>query len=129
MSRKWTSRSGGGAAQALLLVMMAGCRQDMHDQPRYEPFEASDFFADGMSARPPVADPVARGQLHADPALYRGKASDGKDVPEIPLPVTAALVRRGQERYGIYCTPCHDRVGTGKGMIVLRGFKAPTSFH
>ncbi|MFN7976173.1 MAG: cytochrome c [Acidobacteriota bacterium] len=110
-------------------ILAGACRQDMHDQPRFESYEASTFFADGMSARQPVPDTVARGQLHADPAIDRGKGPDGKDVVEIPVAVTAEGMARGRERYDIYCSPCHGRVGTGRGMVVLRGFKPPPSFH
>src|SRR5207247_11357675 len=81
------------------------CRQDMHDQPRYKPYAKSDFFGDARSARPQVEDTVARGQLRDDPRLYAGKEG-AQPVPEIPLPITIKLVRRGQERYRIYCTPC-----------------------
>ena len=110
------------------LVLTSGCRQDMHDQPRYEPLEASAFFADGRSARSPIPGTVARGQLRADTHLYTGKIS-GELAATMPFPVTHDLLQRGQERYNIYCSPCHDRVGTGQGMIVRRGFQRPPSFH
>jgi mono/diheme cytochrome c family protein len=108
--------------------MAAGCRQDMHDAPRYEPLEASTFFADGRSARSPVVNTVARGTLREDEHLYQGTI-DGQLTDLFPMPVTAALMARGRERYNIYCTPCHGRTGQGNGMIVQRGFRAPPSFH
>ena len=100
----------------------------MDDQPRYEPLEASRFFPDGQSSRPRVEGTVARGELHADAALYTGKTG-GRLVEKPPVPITADLLARGRERYDIYCSPCHDRVGTGGGMIVQRGYTAPPSFH
>ncbi len=119
---------------ALVLVacavpLLAGCRQDMHDQPKYEPLEASELFADGAASRTPVAGTVERGGLRADTRLYRGLEADGSFVDRIPLPVTAELVARGQERYNVFCSPCHGRAGDGRGMIVQRGFKNPSSFH
>jgi hypothetical protein len=107
----------------------AACRQDMHDQPKLEPLEASTFFADGRASRAPVAGTVARGQLREDPLRYRGLDPDGSFARTIPIPVDAALLRRGRERFDIFCSPCHDRAGSGRGMIVRRGFKQPSSFH
>jgi hypothetical protein len=110
------------------LVLLAGCRQEMADQPRYEPLEASAFFADGRSARDLVPGTVARGQLHLEGPLYTGRV-EGEEVADLPLPLTPELLARGHERYNIYCTPCHDHVGTGHGMIVRRGYPHPPSFH
>lgn len=110
------------------LLLLWGCRQDMHDQARYEPLEQSDFFEDGRSARPLLPGTVARGQLGADTRLVTGKA-DGQLVDTLPVPLTRALLTRGQERYNIYCVPCHDRVGTSQGMIVRRGLRQPPSLH
>ena len=106
----------------------AGCRQDMHDNPRFEPLEASDFFADGRSARPLVEGTVARGRLFADEHLYQGRV-DGQLATRFPFQVDRPLLERGRERYGIFCAPCHDSVGAGNGMIVQRGFKRPPSLH
>jgi mono/diheme cytochrome c family protein len=117
------------AALLLAAALGAGCRQDMHDQPRYEPLEASDFFGDGMSARPLIEDTVARGHLRENPALYTGLDSAGQPMAELPVPLTRELLTRGRERFGIYCTPCHGLLGNGEGMVVRRGFKQPTSFH
>jgi mono/diheme cytochrome c family protein len=116
------------AAVLLLAALGAGCRQDMHDAPRYEPYEKSEFFADGRSVRPLVAGTVARGHLREDAALYTGKAGTAF-VDAIPLPVDEALVRRGRERFAIYCTPCHGRSGRGDGIVVRRGYRRPASFH
>jgi len=109
-------------------LALAGCRQDMHDQPRYEPLEASDFFADGRASRPIVEGTVARGQLREDSLLYTGKV-DGKDSEVFPFPVTEEVLQRGRERYDIFCSPCHGRTGEGDGMVVQRGYRRPTSFH
>lgn len=115
-------------ALPLVALAGAGCRQDMHDQPKYKPFRQSDFFADQRSARPLVAGTVARGSLREDAVYFTGK--NGNDfVAEIPVKVTPALLARGQERFQIFCSPCHGRTGRGDGMIVQRGFKAPSSYH
>ena len=116
----------GGVAS--LLLTLTACRQDMHDQPRYRPLAASSFFSDGRSARPLVEGTVARGQLRSDPKLYRGRDGQGF-VTEMPLKVTHELLLRGQDRYNIYCTPCHGRTGDGEGMVVQRGFRHPPTFH
>ena len=110
------------------LLLVAGCRQKMADQPRYEPLVRSTFFEDGRAARPLVEGTVARGELRGDELLYAGKEG-GKPADLFPFPVTLAVLTRGQQRYNIFCSPCHDRVGTGQGMIVLRGYRAPASFH
>jgi mono/diheme cytochrome c family protein len=115
-------------ALALLAVCCAGCYRDMHDQPRYEPLEASDFFTDGQSARLPVAGTIARGQLHENAAFATGKEA-GQLVATIPVEVDRALLERGRERFGIYCAVCHAATGEGNGMIVRRGFRRPPSYH
>lgn len=117
------------SALALALVLAAaGCRQDMHDQPKYRPFRESALFEDQRSARPLVAGTVARGQLREDDVYFTGK--QGRDfVPQLPVKVTRELLARGQERFLIFCSPCHGRTGRGDGMIVQRGFKAPSLYH
>jgi mono/diheme cytochrome c family protein len=100
----------------------------MHDQPRYEPLEASPFFANGAASRTPVDGTVARDELQAETYLYTGKVG-GSLGQALPFPLTRQLLERGQERYNIYCSPCHDRVGNGAGIIVRRGFRHPPSFH
>jgi mono/diheme cytochrome c family protein len=111
-----------------LLATLVGCRQKMADQPRYDPLEASDFFADGMSARPRVAGTVARGELSTDPFFDTGKVN-GALADGYPFAVTREVIDRGQQRYDIYCSECHSRVGDGKGMIPMRGYRQPPSFH
>jgi hypothetical protein len=112
----------------LVLLVLVGCRQDMHDQPRFKPLAESDFYADLRSARPPVEGTVARGQLHEDSYLYSGKIGNNPG-DYMPFPVTEDVLVRGRERFNIYCAPCHSRVGDGNGMIVQRGYRAPPSFH
>jgi len=125
LRNKFQSASLGLAAAALLLV---GCRDDMHDQPRYKPLASSDFFSDHRSARPVIEDTVARGHLRIDEARYTGKI-DGNDIDQFPFPITKADIERGQSRFNIYCTPCHGRLGDGNGMVVLRGFRQPPSYY
>ena len=112
----------------LCLAATAACRQDMHDQPRAEPFEESDFFGDRRSVRPAVEGTIARGHLRLDEHFYTGKI-DGALAATFPAPVTIEMLKRGQERYDIYCAPCHSKTGDGLGMIVQRGMKQPESFH
>jgi mono/diheme cytochrome c family protein len=113
----------------LLALALGGCRDDMHNQAKTKPLRESPFFADHSSARPLPEGVVARGFLRADAALYRGVGEDGKFVLDLPVPVTKALLLRGQERFNIFCSPCHGRTGDGQGMIVARGFKNPSTFH
>ena len=115
-----------GVAASLLLA--AGCRQNMHNQNKVKPLQASPFFEDGQASRPLPAHTVARGELREGPA-YSGLGADGQPVAEMPFPVTREVLLRGQERYNVFCAPCHGRTGEGRGMIVLRGYKQPTSFH
>ncbi len=119
------NRLGAALAGALLLT---ACRQDMHDQPRYEPLEASAFFADGRSSRPQVAGTVARGELRLDAHLYAGTVN-GEPATEFPFEITMDVLERGRERYDIFCSACHDYVGNGEGIVVRRGLKQPPSFH
>ena len=100
----------------------------MHDQPKYIPMRQSAFFNDERSARPVLEGTVARGQLHDDELMYTGKMN-GADATVFPMPVDAPLMARGQERFNIYCSPCHGRTGQGDGMVVRRGYRRPPSFH
>ena len=117
------------ALLALLALTTAGCRQDMHDQPKLKPYRSSEFFANGSGFREMPAHTVARGTLREDAALFTGKLADGSPVTDLPVPMTKALLLRGQERYNIFCSPCHGRLGDGRGMVVQRGYKQPTSYH
>lgn len=132
----------------LLAVIATGC-QEMYDQPKVKPLAKSDFFSDGFGARQPIAGTVARGHMKLDDQLYTGKAPVGAATPAgdsgaaavpsqwatsdlswtFPMPVTREVLARGHEQFNVFCSPCHGKLGDGKGMIVQRGFKAPPSFH
>lgn len=125
-----TSSRIAAAALAILSFAAVGCsRLDMQDQPKYRPQRPSGFFADGRSEREPLEGTVARGTLDEDTAFYAGKDVAGKDIEAFPIVVDKAVMERGQQRYDIYCAPCHGRIGNGLGMIVRRGFKQPPSYH
>lgn len=109
-------------------ALLAGCRQDMHDAPRYDPFEANPNMADGRASRNLPVGTVARGQLRDDEHFYTGKVN-GEYAPEFPFAITANDMQRGQDRYSIYCTPCHGQLGDGKGMVVQRGLRQAASYH
>jgi mono/diheme cytochrome c family protein len=131
--------------------VLAGCRNDMHDQPRYEPYRKSDFFADKRGSRDIIEGTVARGQLRENKAFYTGKidnpnpnaqvetttdasgntlvSSFPNAITDFPIPVTRELIDRGHERYNIYCMVCHGPVGNGDGMVVRRGFPQPPTYH
>lgn len=131
-----------------LAVFVVACRQDMHNQPKYKPLRASNFFEDGQSSRPLVAGTVPRGYLRDDAHLYAGRMdgaqrpvsgkqpgvppsgqTDSSDVDTFPFPITREILYRGRERFNITCSPCHGRLGNGEGMVVRRGFRQPPSFH
>jgi mono/diheme cytochrome c family protein len=114
---------------ATLLAGGAGCKQKMSYQPRYDPLERSETFNDRASARPLVAGTVARGFLRDDPEVFLGRRENGDYVTTFPFPITEEVLKRGQERFTIYCTMCHGFSGYGNGMIVQRGFSPPPSFH
>ena len=141
------------AALPAILALVVGCdRLDMYDQPRYKPLAASDFFADGLSARPRVEGTIARGELHDDEPFYTGKEAGilASQIPQSvygalydnvprqfnqpldqtrPVDLRRALLMRGRERFDIHCSVCHGRTGDGDGMIVHRGFRKPPSYH
>ena len=200
-SQKSVGATARGVFRCLLVaaccLLLFGCRQDMQDQPRYEVYEPSSFFKDGLSSRRPVEGTVPRGYLRADRQLYTGKmdtargaqgngntnagesgaaeagaqmngnsnaqggaaaagggnsnaqgdgnaaaqgnsnssaqqqaaAGEPDDADTFPFPVTEEVVRRGRERYEIFCAMCHGPVGQGDGMIVRRGYRQPPSYH
>jgi cytochrome c553 len=122
--------AGSGLA---MLLFVAGCRQDMQNQPKLIPQRGTEFFADHRGARPQVLNTVARGQLHEDSYFYTGVVQGANGYREeqnlMPFPVTLDVLKRGQERFNIYCTPCHSRVGNGLGAIVERGYKPAANLH
>lgn len=101
---------------------------NMDDQEKYQAQEASRFFADGFAMRIPPDGTVARGQLREDDAFYRGREA-GEFVAVNPVAVTLPVLKRGQERFNIYCSPCHGRTGDGRGIMVTRGYVPPPTFH
>lgn len=115
-------------ALGLLVVLLAGCGRNMADQPSVRPLQGSEFFADGAAGRPPVEGTVSRRAGAIDPVFATGMGPGGF-VTELPVELTLALLQRGQERYDIYCSMCHGYTGRGDGMVVARGFPAPSSFH
>jgi len=123
------SRIAAVALAGASLAAMGCSRLDMQDQPKYKPQRPSDFFADGRSEREPVEGTIARGELNEDTEFYEGKDASGKDIEAFPIAVDKAVIERGQNRFDIYCAPCHGRIGNGLGMIVRRGFKQPPSYH
>jgi mono/diheme cytochrome c family protein len=115
------------SAMAATLVL-AGCRQDMQDEPKFFPQRGTTFYPDGRSVRPQVENTIARNQGDEDSYFYTGIVN-GKEGDGLPIPLTADTMARGQERFNIYCTPCHSRVGNGDGMIVQRGYRPAGDFH
>jgi len=113
----------------LLILLLSGCRIDMHMQPKQNPLSRSDFFTDQRSERPPVEGTVARGQLRADTYFYTGK-NGSTPGDYMPFPVTKEILEHGRERYDIFCAPCHSRLGDGNGFVPSRGFtRKPPSFQ
>lgn len=134
--RAWRTVLFGAAA----LATLAGCRQKMGEQPYYRPLQESEFFTGkplpGSSARPLVEGTVSRGALRDDEVLFTGKqpgelapGQTRQAVSEFPFSITEEVIKRGQVRYNIYCSPCHGFTGDGQGMIVHRGLQGPANFH
>jgi len=128
-------------ASLALALIIGGCMRDvpsdkppvhlernMYKQPRYDVQAESDFFADSATMRTPVPGTVPRGFLQDSAAYYTGKI-DTTPVAKSPVPLTIQLLKRGQERFNIYCSPCHSRLGDGKGIMVSRGYVPPPTFH
>jgi hypothetical protein len=112
----------------MLLTVLCGCRQEMYDQEKDKPLGQSNFYSDRRASRPLPDGTVARGWLRADQRLYAGKDGRGL-VTALPMPLTRELLLRGRERFNIFCAPCHDRTGGGRGMVVRRGYQPPPSLH
>ena len=113
----------------LCTVVLSGCVLSMRDQPKHEPLEQSEFFDDNRSSRPLLENTVSRGNLRIDRHLYTGTNEDGSFVTDFPFEVTSDVLDRGQNRYDVFCAPCHGATGNGLGMIVQRGMPQPASLH
>jgi len=123
-----TYRNAGRCFVAMLSVLaLAGCQQKMGVQPFYEPLEENPMFEDKRASRPIEPGTVFRGDLRSDDALYTGKVN-GQLVSEFPMTITEEIINRGENRFNIYCAPCHSKIGDGNGMIVQRGVSRPPSF-
>lgn len=121
-------RLAAAALSAASVLGLAGCRQDMHNQPKFYPQRGTTLYADGRSARPQAANTVARGQADVTSYFMTG-FQGGKEGDGLPVPLTLDLIARGQERYNVYCTACHSRVGNGGGIVVQRGYRPAGNFH
>jgi mono/diheme cytochrome c family protein len=110
------------------ILALTGCRRDMFNQPKSNPLSQSDFFQDGAASRPIPPHTVARGNLNNDEAFYTGMIRTNL-VTDFPIQITRDVLERGQQRYDIYCMPCHGATGDGNGIVVERGFPAPPSYH
>ncbi len=115
------------AALAVGMLVLTSCGRNMFDQPRADAFQASPFFADGSAMRPIPEGTVSRERGGLEPSFLTGMGPAGF-LTELPVELTTDLLLRGQERYDIYCAPCHNYNGDGQGMIVQRGFPQPASF-
>lgn len=129
------------ACLAAAMLSFAGCRgqrspeppvhlnPNMDSQPRYDAQAESAFFADSRTMRTPPKGTVSAGHLHEDPAVELGVDANGDHLTYIPIEVDEALLDRGQNRYNIYCMPCHDPLGTGNGMVARRWPIPLPNFH
>lgn len=116
------------AAALITLALMSACRRDMQVQPKYTSLSPSSFFVDGRSARPIPAHTIALGHLDDNDSFHTG-AVNGAFLDTIPIPITRQLLDRGQQRFNIFCSPCHGLLGDGKGMVARRGLKDPADLH
>jgi mono/diheme cytochrome c family protein len=117
-----------GLTLLALLLLITGCGRNMFEQPKFQNYEANPFFDNNSTAQVPPSNTVSRERGAIDPAFFSGQGEDGL-LTELPIETSPELLRRGMERYNIYCSPCHNYNGDGRGVVVQRGFPQPTSFH
>lgn len=113
---------------AVIALVCAGCRRDMQRQPKYTPLALSRFYPDGRAARPTPAGAIAIDEIDNSSPAVTG-AANGSFLTTIPLPLTVELLERGQERFNIFCSPCHGRTGDGEGMVERQGLKQPADLN
>ena len=138
----FNKRIAMGLCSVLIGILITGCYRglphddepieiirDMYDQPKYNPQSQSKFFPDSMTMRPIEAGTMAQGQLQEDSTYFTGFVKDSTYVKIMPAHMTLAMLERGEERFNIYCSPCHSRVGDGNGIVIQYGFVPPPSYH
>ena len=113
---------------ALIALVSVGCRRDMQTQPKYMPLSLSQFYPDGRAARPTPVGAIAVDEIDDSSPEITG-AANGSFLTTIPMPVSAVLLQRGQERFNIFCSPCHGRTGDGQGMVARQGLKQPADLN
>ena len=124
------SKRHGWVIAVCAALTLTGCRLDMQVQPRYNPYDPSNFFADGRSERQPVEGTVARTEIVEGPdQVVNTGTLNGREIDAFPFPITRAVLDRGRDRFNIFCAPCHGLAGDGDGVIVQRGFQPPPSYH
>jgi mono/diheme cytochrome c family protein len=130
LQRRYAARPANAAALLAALIALVGCHTDMYDQPRLEPLEKNTFFDDGRASRPLVEGVVEYGAISPSSVLMSGKVGDEltDELPE-QIKLDAALLKRGEQRFNIFCSNCHGLSGDGDGMIVLRGYRKPPTYH
>ena len=121
-------RAAAAGSVALAALLLSACGMNMFDQPKAEVYEESPYFANGSSARELIEGTVSREQGAVPVSFLTGQDENGL-MTDLPIPVSLELLQRGQERYNIYCAPCHNYSGDGQGVIVQKGFPQPSSFH
>lgn len=121
-----------GGLVVCMVLMATGCHQSMYDQDKFKKpnmqTEATHLFENGQISRPRVPGTVSQSQVLADEHFYTGQI-DGEYVTEFPYPITIQILRRGQDRFDIFCAPCHGRVGNGMGMVQRHGLTPPANYH
>jgi mono/diheme cytochrome c family protein len=117
-----------GITVVIAALCLCGCRQDMQDQPKIKPLSESNFFSDGRASRPIPENTIAQNELNDNDTFHTGNAN-GTFAATIPIPVTLDLLQRGQERFNIFCSPCHSRLGDGNGEVAQRGFRLPQNLN